>query len=60
MAQKYTYKGDRLTDINLKGKACSAVLRNGKCIRGKNSNMLVQFNDDQSKVVVLARLLRKI
>lgn len=58
MAQKYIYKGDRLTDISLKGKQCIAIVRNGKCIRGKNSNMLVKFNDEK-KVVVLARLLRK-
>jgi hypothetical protein len=54
----YTYKGDRLTDPALKGKTCTAVRRvDGKCIRGANSNMLVDF--DGVKVVVLARLLRK-
>lgn len=55
----YKYLGDRFTDPALKGKPCSAVRRpDGKCIRGKNSNMLVVF--DGKPVVVLARLLRKI
>jgi hypothetical protein len=55
----YIYKGDRFTDPELKGKECHAIYRpDGKCIRGKNSNMLVQFNG--KKTVVLARQLRKI
>lgn len=55
----YRYVGDRLTDPELKGMLCSAVRRpDGKCIRGKNGSMLVQFG--QIKVVVLGRLLRKI
>jgi hypothetical protein len=55
----YTYRGDRMTDPDLKGNECSAVLRpDGKCIRGKNSNMLVSFNG--KPVVVLARQLRKV
>lgn len=55
----YIYRGDRLTDDQYKGKECSAVRRpDGKCIRGANSNMLVEFNG--KKVVVLARQLRKI
>lgn len=55
----YRYLGDKMTDQTFKGQTCSAV-RNaqGKCIRGKNSNMLVQFGD--TRVVVLARLLRKL
>jgi hypothetical protein len=56
---EYIYLGDRLTDVCWKGKECNAVRKpNGKCIRGRNSNMLVSF--DGVKVNVLARLLRKI
>lgn len=56
----YTYRGDKLTDPNLKGKPCEAVRRaDGKCIRGKNGNMLVHFTG-AGKMVVLARQLRKI
>ncbi|MCE3281289.1 MAG: hypothetical protein K0Q66_26 [Chitinophagaceae bacterium] len=55
----YVYHGDRNTDPLLKQQRCSAV-RNagGKCIRGKNGNMLVRFG--ARPVVVVARLLRKI
>jgi hypothetical protein len=54
----YIYHGDKFTDNELKGAECSAVRReDGKCIRGKNSNMLVEFNG--IKHVVLARRLRK-
>jgi hypothetical protein len=55
---QYRYIGDRNTDPGLKGQQCSAIKRNGKCLRGKNGNMLVQFGD--RKVVVMARLLRKL
>lgn len=56
---EYIYLGDRSTDPALKGKECKAVRRlDGKCIRGKNGNMLVQF--DTVRHVVIARLLRKI
>lgn len=56
----YIYRGDKFTDESLKMQECSAVRRaNGKCIRGRNSNMLVEFSNGV-KVVVLARLLRKI
>lgn len=55
----YTYIGDRHTDQSLKRKQCSAVRNEkGKCIRGKNGSMLVEFG--VKKVVVIARLLRKI
>lgn len=55
----YTYIGDGFTDSRYKGKVCSAILRqDGKCIRGRNGNMLVEF--EGKKVVVLARLLRKV
>lgn len=56
---EYTYQGDRFTDPKLKGLQCQAVRKNGKCIRGKNGNMLVKFSNDQT-AVVLARQLRKI
>lgn len=53
----YKYLGDRLSSF--KGAICHPIRReNGKCIRGKNGNMLVIF--DNEKVVVLGRLLRKI
>lgn len=56
---QYIYRGDRLTDKKFKGQLCVAVRSsNGKTIRGKNGNMLVQFGNQ--KVVVLARQLRKI
>lgn len=55
----YIYIGDRFTDPALKNKQCTAVRRqDGKCIRGKNGNMLVEF--DGVHVNVIARLLRKI
>ena len=55
----YTYLGDRFTGPDYKGQQCEAV-RNaaGKCIRGKNGNMLVAFQG--KPVVVIARLLRKV
>lgn len=58
----YIYHGDKLAKIESQyaGKECKAIRRaNGKCIRGRNSNMLVEFeNGDQ--VVIPARMLRKI
>jgi hypothetical protein len=55
----YVYRGDKFTDPEVKGKTCKAVRRlDGKCIRGKNGNMLVSFNG--KKHVVLARQLRKV
>lgn len=58
--QRYTYRGDRWTAESLKGQTCEAV-RNvrGKCIRGKNGNMLVRFTSG-ALVVVLGRQLRKV
>lgn len=56
---EYIYRGDKFTDEGLKGLTCTAVRRpDGKCIRGKNGNMLVQFGD--RKVNILGRQLRKI
>ena len=58
--RQYTYLGDRLTDSTLKGQPCSAVERpDGKCIRGKNGTMLVQFEGGR-KANVIGRLLRKL
>ncbi len=58
-AAKYIYLGDRFTDPGNRGRQCNAVeLLNGKCIRGRNGNMLVDING--TKTVVVARLLRKI
>lgn len=56
----YTYLGDRFTDPALKKQICAAV-RNakGKCVRGKNGNMLVRF-ENGIVVNVVGRLLRKI
>lgn len=60
MVAEYIYLGDRLTRPDLRHKPCRTVRRpNGKCVRGKNGNMLVEF-DDVGKCVVLGRLLRKI
>ena len=57
--KEYLYRGDRLTDKWYKGKFCRAIRRpDGKCIRGKNGNMLVSF--DGVKAVVVARQLRKL
>ncbi len=57
---EYIYLGDKLTDARFKRKECAAVRKdNGKCIRGRNSNMLVEFVGGET-VVILARLLRKI
>lgn len=60
MVMEYIYLGDRLTRPELKRQPCRAVRRpNGKCIRGRNGNMLVEF-EDAGKVVIIGRLLRKI
>ena len=55
----YIYRGDRYTDVQYKMKACQPVLTStGKCIRGKNGNMLVSF---QSGICnVLSRQLRRL
>lgn len=57
---EYIYLGDRLIDPELKSKPCKAVRRSdGKCIRGRNGSMLVEFAGG-IKCVVIARQLRKI
>jgi hypothetical protein len=55
----YIYLGDRFTDLSLKNQPCTAVKKpNGKCIRGRNSNMLVEING--VKTVILGRRLKKL
>lgn len=55
----YLYRGDRYTDDKYKLQPCSPVLSNeGKCIRGKNGNMLVSFQSGSCNV--LARQLRRL
>lgn len=57
---EYIYHGDKLTCPTLKKQPCKAVRReDGKCIRGANGSMLVEFAEGK-KVVVIGRLLRKI
>lgn len=56
---EYIYHGDKLTDPAFRKKPCKAVRVNGMCIRGKNSNMLVEFASGV-QVVIMARTLRKI
>lgn len=60
MVPTYLYRGDRLTAPELKGQLCQAIrTKIGKCIRGRNSNMLVCFKNGE-RHVVLARQLRKL
>ena len=56
--QAYEYRGDRWTAPEMRGLRCYAVRRQGKCVRGRNGNMLVE-TDDGVRMVVLARQLRK-
>lgn len=45
MENEYIYLGDRLTRPELRRMPCRAVRRaDGKCIRGRNGNMLVEFD----------------
>lgn len=55
----YLYRGDRYTDSRYRLQPCYPALSNtGKCIRGKNGNMLVSFQP--GTVVILARQLRRL
>jgi len=55
----YIYRGDRYTDVQYKMQVCQPVLSStGKCIRGKNGNMLVSFQS--GSCIVLARQLRRL
>jgi protein associated with RNAse G/E len=56
----YIYRGDKLTADEHRNKRVTAVLRaDGKTIRGRNGNMLVQDAEGR-KLVVLGRQLRKV
>lgn len=58
----YIYHGDKYAKLcsPYAGLECKAVRhKDGKCIRGRNSNMLVAFGCGK-QVVVPARMLRKI
>ena len=56
----YVYLGDRHTAGGLKKQMCKAIRRkDGKCIRGKNGSMLVEFEDGRKNVIV-GRLLRRL
>ena len=55
----YVYLGDKYTDTVLRKQRCSAVRKNGKCVRGKNGSMLVAFEDGKERIVI-GRLLRKV
>lgn len=55
---RYTYRGDRLTSAALRGLQCDPVRRaDGKCVRGRNGNMLV-VDAQGRRCVVLGRQLR--
>lgn len=58
MPPEYRYLGDRWTRPELRGALCSAVRRNGKCIRGRLGSMLVDFEGE--RCVVIGRLLRRL
>lgn len=60
--QRYVYYGDRLTHPDLKRRICTIIRdERGKCIRGRNGSMLVQFEDwPRGPEVVIGRLLRKV
>ena len=54
---RYTYLGDKQSS-DLAGMQCDPVRRaDGKCVRGKNGNMLVVDTNGQ-RYVVLGRRLR--
>ena len=60
MDAEYVYRGDRLTRPELRGARCRAVRgADGKCVRSRNGNMLVEF-ESGLRCVVLARRLRKL
>lgn len=56
---EYVYLGDRMTRSELRNAKCRAIRRSdGKCIRGRNGNMLVEF-ESGLRCVVLGRRLRR-
>ncbi|MCC3156452.1 hypothetical protein LJ737_04340 [Hymenobacter sp. 15J16-1T3B] len=57
---QYRYQGDKHTAPEMRGAVCSAVRDSrGKCIRGRNGSMLVDF-ETHGRHVVLGRQLRKL
>lgn len=58
-SQPYVYRGDRWTAAELMGVRCYAVRIRGKCVRGRNGNMLVE-TEAGVRMIVLARQLRKV
>jgi hypothetical protein len=57
---EYIYLGDRNTNPYLKNRLCKAIRRlDGKCKRGKNGSMLVEFEEGNQHVII-GRLLRKV
>jgi hypothetical protein len=56
---EYIYRGDKFTAEEIRGVTCSAYRRtDGKCVRGRNGNMLVVIGGRPT--VVLGRQLRKL
>lgn len=56
---EYIYLGSKATP-DWKDRKCVAVKNKyGKCVRGRNGNMLVEF-DCGSRTVVIGRRLRKV
>jgi hypothetical protein len=57
---EYIYYGDRFTASAYKKQPCKAIRNSaGKCIRGANGSMLVEFGNGKQHVII-GRLLRKI
>lgn len=60
MLATHRYLGDRFTPPELRGRLCMLPRRpNGRCYRGRNGNIEVQWSDGTRDVVV-GRRLRKI
>ena len=56
-AMRYVYLGDRSTDKTLVGRACDPVRRaDGKCIRGRGSQLVVFEGENKPRVVIARRL----
>jgi hypothetical protein len=60
-APLYRYRGDRGSRADVRGALCVAVRRaDGRCVRGRNGNLLVRFVSTDTVAVVLGRQLRKV
>lgn len=56
----YVYLGDHLTSPDLRGLPVNAVRRaDGKCIRGRNGNMLVEDCNGRRYVVLGRQLVKR-